>query len=380
MVNDLHYWRAAFPILETSTYLISHSMGAMPKATTDRLHEYAESWQQEGSAVWERWMEFFEETAGLIGQFLNAEPSSLVMHQNVSALFNAVLSCFDFGGRRNKILYAELTFPTLRYNIQSRTRHGARPVMISSPDGIRQPAERFIEAIDDETLLLVLDHGLYRSGALIDIAPIVQAAHARGAQVIVDAYQTVGTVPIDVQAWQADFVVGGSHKWLCGGPGAAYLYVCPDHLLSRHPVMTGWFSQEQPFAFRDDIDYAHSARRFLGGTPGMSALYAARSGYEILLKIGVERIRQRNIELCQRLIEGALSRDLHINTPQDARERGGLVCIDFDGAAQAEEQLVARRVFVDYRPRCGLRISPHFYTTEDEIDRMFEAIDSIRTG
>ena len=246
MVNDLHYWRAAFPILETSTYLISHSMGAMPKATTDRLHEYAESWQQEGSAVWERWMEFFEETAGLIGQFLNAEPSSLVMHQNVSALFNAVLSCFDFGGRRNKILYAELTFPTLRYNIQSRTRHGARPVMISSPDGIRQPAEHFIEAIDDETLLLVLDHGLYRSGALIDIAPIVQAAHARGAQVIVDAYQTVGTVPIDVQAWQADFVVGGSHKWLCGGPGAAYLYVCPDRLLSRHPVMTAGSRRNSP--------------------------------------------------------------------------------------------------------------------------------------
>ena len=380
MANDLQDWRSEFPILETSTYLISHSMGAMPKATTERLHEYADSWQQEGSAVWDRWMGFFGETAGLIGQFFNAEPDSVVMHQNVSAVFNAVLSCFDFDGKRNKILHSELTFPTLRYNIHSRARQGVRPVEIPSPDGIRQPAERFIDAIDDETLLVVLDHGLYRSGALIDVAPIVQAAHERGAQVIVDAYQTVGTVPIDVRTWQADFVIGGSHKWLCGGPGAAYLYVNPNQLSPRQPTMTGWFSQEQPFAFMDEIDYAQSARRFLGGTPGMSALYAARTGYEILLEVSVERIRQRNIELCERLIDGALSRDLHINTPHDAKERGGLVCIDFDGAAQAEEQLVARRVFLDYRPRCGLRISPHFYTTEDEIDRVFEEIDTVRNA
>ena len=377
-LNDFEHWRADFPILETSTYLISHSMGAMPRATPDRLREYAESWQQEGSAVWDRWMGFFNETTGLIGQFLGAKADSMVMHQNVSALFNAALSCFDFGGKRNKILYSELTFPTLRYNIQSRVRFGARPVEIPSPDGIRQPAERFVDAIDDDTLLVVLDHGLYRSGALIDVAPIVQAAHERGAQVIVDAYQTVGIVPIDVQAWQADFVIGGSHKWLCGGPGAAFLYVRPDQLQSRQPFMTGWFSQEQPFAFTDDIDYARDARRFLGGTPGMSALYAARSGYEILLKVGVERIRQRNIELCERLIEGALTRDLHINTPQDATERGGVVCIDFDGAVQAEEKLVSQRIFVDYRPRCGLRISPHFYTTEDEIDRVLAEIDQIR--
>ncbi len=380
MADELLRWRSAFPILDNSTYLISHSMGAMPRAAADWLQQYTESWQHEGSAVWDRWMGFFEETAGLLGQFLHAEPGSIVMHQNVSALFNAALSCFDFSGPRNKILYAELTFPTLRYNMQTRARHGAQPLEISSPDGIRQPAERFIDAIDDRTLLVVLDHGLYRSGARIDVEPIIRAAHEHGAHVIVDAYQTVGVIPIDVQAWQADFVVAGSHKWLCGGPGAAFLYVRPDQLQARQPQITGWFSQEQPFAFSDELDYAHSARRFLGGTPGMSALYAARAGHETLLKVGVAEIREKNVRLCERLIAGAQERDLHINTPLDPAERGGLVCINFDGADTAEEELVRRRVFVDYRPKCGLRVSPHFYTREDEIDRFFEEIDQIRCG
>ena len=198
------------------------------------------------------------------------------------------------------------------------------------------------------------------------------------ALVLVDAYQTVGTVPVDVQAWQADFVVGGSHKWLCGGPGAAYLYVRPDGLLSRHPVMTGWFSQEQPFAFGDDIDYAHSARRFLGGTPGMSALYAARSGYEILLEVGVERIRRRNIELCRRLIDGARARGLHVNTPQDAQNAApGVHRFRRRGPSRSAPR----------RPAGLCRLPPAlrsayfapFLHTEDEIDHMFEELDAIRT-
>lgn len=378
MTDELLCWRSSFPILENSTYLISHSMGAMPRATTDWLQHYADSWQHEGSAVWDRWLQFFDETAHLLGRLLNAPADSIVMHQNVSALFNAVLSCFDFSGARNKIVYAALTFPTLRYNIQTRTRLGVQPVEIRSPDGIRQPIEGFIDAIDDTTRLVVLDHGLYRSGARVEVEPIIRAAHQHGAQVIVDAYQTVGVVPIDVQAWQADFVVAGSHKWLCGGPGAAFLYVRPDRLAACQPQITGWFSQAQPFAFADELDYAHSARRFLGGTPGMSALYAARAGHEILLGVGVERIREKNVRLCEHLIAGADARGLRINTPRDPAERGGLVCIDFDGADKAEASLVQRRVFVDYRPRCGLRVSPHFYTRQDEIDRFFEEIDQIR--
>jgi kynureninase len=188
----------------------------------------------------------------------------------------------------------------------------------------------------------------------------------------------VGIIPIDVQAWQVDFVVAGSHKWLCGGPGAGFLYVRPDRLSSSRPYITGWFSQEQPFAFLDEVEYAQSARRFLGGTPGIPALYAARAGYEILLEVGVTRIREKNVRLCERLIAGADARSLRLNTPRDLEERGGVVCIDFEGAAMAEGELVRQRIFVDYRPRCGLRISPHFYTHEDEIDRVLDAIDQIR--
>jgi kynureninase len=380
MADELLRWRSEFPILETSTYLVSHSMGAMPRAAVDWLGEYANGWQQEGISVWERWLPFFQETSGLVGQFLQAEPGSVVMHQNVSALFNTVLSCFDFAGSRNKIVYPELTFPTLKYNIRTRKRLGAQPVEVPSPDGIRQPVEGFLSAIDHETLLVVLDHGIYRSGALIEVTPIVEAAHQQGAQVVVDAYQTVGVVPINVQLWQADFVVAGSHKWLCGGPGAAFLYVRPDRLLSCRPHMMGWFSQERPFDFADEIDYAQSSRRFLGGTPGIPALYAARAGYEILLQVGVERIREKNVRLCERLIAGADTRGLRVHTPRGPIERGGMVCIDFAGAAAAEPELVRRRFFVDYRPRCGLRISPHFYTREDEIDMVLEEIDRIRSG
>jgi kynureninase len=238
--------------------------------------------------------------------------------------------------------------------------------------------EGFLDVIDDETLLVVLDHGVYRSGALIDVAPIIRTAHERGAQVIVDAYQTVGVVPIDVRSWKADFVLGGSHKWLCGGPGAAFLYVCPDRLPWYRPLITGWFSQERPFDFADEIDYAQGPRRFLGGTPGIPAVYAARAGYEILLQVGVERIREKNIRLCGCLIAGAEARGLRLQSPLDPVERGGMVCIDFDGAAAAERELVRRRFFVDYRPRCGLRISPHFYTHEDEVAMVLEEIDRIR--
>ncbi len=380
MADDLLSWRSEFPILETSTYLVSHSMGAMPRAALDWLREYAEGWQQEGIAVWERWLPFFEETADLVGQFLHAEPGSMVMHQNVSALFNAVLSCFDIAGSRNKIVYSELTFPTLKYNIHTRARLGARPVEVPSPDGIRQPVEGFLDTIDNETLLVVLDHGIYRSGALIDVAPIIRAAHERGAQVVVDAYQTVGVVPIDVQSWQANFVIGGSHKWLCGGPGAAFLYVRPDWLPFCRPQVMGWFSQERPFDFADEVDYAQSSRRFLGGTPGIPALYAARAGYEILLDVGVGGIREKNVRLCEYLIAGADAQGLQIHTPRDPAERGGMVCIDFEGAAAAESELIRRRFFVDYRPRCGLRISPHFYTREDEIDMVLAEIGRIRGG
>lgn len=378
MADDLLRWRSEFPILETSTYLVSHSMGAMPRAAVDRLYEYADGWQRDGIAVWERWLLFFEDTADLVGRFLHAEPGSVVMHQNVSMLFNAVLSCFDFRGPRNKIVYPELTFPTLKYNIHTRARLGARPVEVPSPDGIRQPVEGFLDAIDNETLVVVLDHGIYRSGALIDVAPVVRAAHERSAQVIVDAYQTVGVVPIDVRFWKADFVLAGSHKWLCGGPGAAFLYVRPDRLPSCRPLITGWFSQERPFDFADEIDYAQGPRRFLGGTPGIPALYAARAGYEILLQVGVEPIREKNIRLCERLIAGAEAWGLRVRSPRDPMERGGMVCIDFDGAAAVERELVRRRFFVDYRPRCGLRISPHFYTREDEIEMVLEEIDRSR--
>jgi kynureninase len=378
MAHDLLRWREEFPILATSTYLVSHSMGAMPRRAADSLRAYIEAWNHDGIAAWEKWIAFMDDTAGLVGRFLGAEPQTIVFHQNVSALFNAVLSCFDWNGPRREILYPELTFPTLKYNIHTRTRLGAVAVEVPSPDGIRQPAEGFVRRISERTALVVVDHGIYRSGALVEIEPTVAAARAHGALVVVDAYQTVGVMPLDVRRWGADFVLGGSHKWLCGGAGAAFLYIRPDRIEWARPRITGWFSQENVFAFSDRIEYARGPRRFLGGTPGIAAIHAARAGYEILLEAGLERIRARNLELTERIIAGADARGWTVRTPRRPEERGGWICVDFPGAERVEPELVRRRFFCDFRPKAGIRLGPHFYNRDDEVDAMLDEMDRVR--
>jgi kynureninase len=370
--------RAKFPILADSTYLVSHSMGAVPAKAANYLHDYHAQWAHEGIAIWERWMPFVEECQGLLGRILGAPGDSIAFHQNVSTLFVGVLSCFDWSAKRNKVLYPELGFPTLKYNLQTHAALGLRAIEIPSADGIHQPAETFINAIDDETALVVLDHGIYRSSALIDVKPIIAAAHQKGAKVIVDVYQTAGVIPLNIDDWGADFVVGGSHKWLCGGPGASFLHIHPDLLPSLHPKLFGWMAQADIFRFADKVDPADSARRFMTGSFGMPALYAARAGWEAILDIGVHAIRPHNLLIAERILEAAQSRGFRVNSPLKHELRGGQVCVDFEGAERMEPLLQRRRIFLDHRPGCGLRISGHFYSKPEEVDELFEALDELR--
>lgn len=351
-------------------------MGAMPGAVRQSLARYAEAWARDGQESWEAWFPALMEWGDRVGELFHAEKDTVVFHQNVSVLMAVVASCLRPTRRRHRVVYTTLNFPTNDYFW--RAQEGIEVVKVKSPDGIRIPTEAMVKAIDDRTLAVLIDHGVYVSGYLQDVAPIAWAAAKHGAVSIVDAYQTVGCVPIDVRKWGIDFLVGGAHKWLCGGPGAAFLYTRPDRLFRSEPRMTGWISAERPFAFDPDMCYAENARRFAGGTPVIASLHAAMPGIDILREVTPARVRAKNIRQMTRLIGLADARGIRMRSPRNAEERSGLVILDFPGAESAVKELIRRRIFVDYRPRAGIRVSAHFYTTDDEIDTFFDAIDGIR--
>jgi kynureninase len=257
-------------------------------------------------------------------------------------------------------------------------RYGAVNRTVDSEDGRTIPTERILEAITERTAIAVVSHAYYVSGALADIETIQDRCRHVGALLCVDAYQTTGIVPYDVTQLDLDIVTGGSHKWLCGGPGCGWIYVKPSLAALLRPAITGWMAHERPFAFEAaPIVYAPSMYRFGHGTPTIPGYVVAAPGHETIRAIGVERIREHNVRLTQKIAAMALERGLRVNTPLDPQRRTGWIGIDFDGAEAACRRLVARRVFVDYRPNCGIRVSPHFYTGEEEIEAFFTALGTV---
>ena len=373
-------WRPEFPILARSTYLVSHSLGAMPKGAERRLQEYTQTWASRGVRAWaEGWWRMPLTAGDEVGRIIGAAPGSVVMHQNVSICQSLILSCFDLGGRRNKIVYEDLNFPSVMYVYEAHRALGARIVTVKSDDGITVPLDRMLAAIDEETLLVPLSHVVFKSGYVQDVAAVVRRAHEVGALVVADLYQSAGTVPVDVAGWDVDFATGGSVKWLCGGPGAGYLYVAPRLHASLRPRITGWMAHEHPFDFKTGpIDYAADASRFLHGTPSVPALYAARAGYEIVQSIGVAAIRRKSERQVQMILDLALAHGITPRTAPTARERGGMVILDVPHAEAVTRELLRREVLVDYRPGAGIRLSPHFYTTDDEVGHAVAEIASIR--
>ena len=382
-MDDLLKWRAEFPILENTTYMISHSLGAMPRRVYDRMREYADTWATRGVRAWaEGWWEMPVSVGDLVGRIFGAAPGEVVMHQNVSVAQSLICSCFDFSGPRNKVVYTSLNFPSVMYVYEAQRRRGARIDVIESDDGMTVDTEKLLAAIDEETLLVPISHVLFKSAFIQDAKAVVERAHEVGALVVLDTYQSAGTVPFDVKQLDVDMVVGGSVKWLCGGPGAGYLYVRPDLRERLEPAVTGWAAHRAPFAFEPGpITYAEDAHRFLHGSPSIPALYAAMSGYEIVLEIGVDRIREKSTRQTTRLIELAESLGLRVTSPRDPARRGGTVTIDVDHGAAVVKELNRREIVVDYRPGAGVRVSPHFYTTDDEVEFAVHSIaEIVETG
>ena len=379
-MKDLLDYRSEFPILETSLYMISHSLGAMPRAARDRLNEYADVWATRGIRAWsEGWWEMPVTVGNKVARIIGAAQDSVVMHQNVSVCQSIILSCFDLSGKRNKIVYESLNFPSVMYVYEAHARGvGAQVCEVPSDDGITIDTQRMLDAIDDETLLVPISHVIFRSAYMQDVKAITEKAHHVGALVVLDTYQSAGTVPFSVEELDVDFATGGSVKWLCGGPGAGYLYVRPDLQQTLSPKVTGWMAHERPFAFEPgEIDYAGDVHRFLHGSPSIPALYAADSGYDIINEIGVHRIREKSLIQTARLIELADERGWKVNSPREGALRGGSVVIDVPNGDAVVKELARRDVLVDFRPGAGIRVGPHFYNRDEELDALFSEIDTV---
>ncbi|MFL5966265.1 MAG: aminotransferase class V-fold PLP-dependent enzyme [Gaiellaceae bacterium] len=371
---ELTDYRAQFPILADTTYLINHSLGAMPARAEDRVAEYAHTWKTRGIRAWaEGWWTMPLEVGDQIGRIIGAAPGTTVMHQNVAIAEAVVLSCFrPVDPRRNRVVYEDGNFPSVRYLYQAQPE---LEVVVVPDDAA------IVDAIDERTLLVPITHVLFKTSEIQDVAAIVRRAHEVGAHVVLDAYQSAGIVPLDVTALNVDFAVGGSVKWLCGGPGNGWLYVRPDLAETLRPTVMGWQAHARPFGFEPELEYAEGAARFLTGTPNVPALYAGTAGYDLIEEVGVERIRASSLRQTQLLIDLAEAAGFDVVSPRDADRRGGTVTVRTPEFEAVHTELAERAILCDFRPDAGIRIGPHYYNTDDELRHVVEQLaDIVESG
>ena len=377
-MDELLAYRDRFPILRDCIYLINHSLAAMPAAAEDRLLEYARMWRERGIRSWgEGWWEMPVTIGDQLARIMGAAPGTIVMHQNVTVAEEVVISCFRKGlvrapGVRNRVVYEEANFPSVRYLYQAQP--DLEVVAVEDDRAI-------VEAIDERTLLVPISHVLFKNAEIQDVEPIVRRAHEAGAYVVLDCYQSAGVVPFDLAALEVDFAVGGSVKWLCGGPGAGWLYVRPDLAERLEPTFVGWQGHARPFAFEPELEYAPGVRRFLTGTPNVPALYAASAGYDVIEEVGVERIRERSLLLTSLLIELLDDAGFEISSPREPARRGGTVLVRTPDDAAVQRELGERGIICDFRPGAGVRLGPHFYNTEDELrETVAQLVEIVESG
>jgi kynureninase len=372
-------YRERFPILERTNYLISNSLGAVPAAVGPSLQSYFDLWATRGVRAWEEgWWNMAAELGDLVAPLIGARQDEVVFQPTVTLAHAVIFSAFDYGRSRNKIVTDAMHFPSILYLIDEQRRLGAEVAIIPSEDGISVDTERLIAAIDEKTAIVNLSHVLFRSAFIHDVAAITGKARRVGAVTVIDGYQAVGTIPVDVGALGIDIYLGGCLKWLCGGPGNAFVWVDPDLRGQLEPKITGWMAHQQPFAFAPEMVRRDDAWRFFHGTPNISGLYAARPGLEIINEIGIEAIRSKSLRQTTRLLDLADQAGFPCTTPRDAARRAGTVAIDVDNGYEISQCLKSRDIHCDYRPGAGIRLSPHFYNRDDELDSAIAAIGEIQ--
>lgn len=371
--------RERFAELDSCTYLISHSMGAAPLAARDALVAFWENWSHDGPEAWERWLPAMDDIADGIGKIIGAPAGSVGLAPNVSSLQETLASALEFNDKRNVVVYEALQFPSLTYVWDAWRRRGAVLRCVPTDDERTIPTQRITGAIDERTRVVVLSHAYFQSGSVVDVAPIAKRARELGALVVLDIYQTAGIVPVDVVALGVDVAVGGSHKWLCGGPGCGYVYVRPELRTHFKPTATGWMAHASPFAFEPaPMRYAEGMKRFGNGTPTIQAYLQARAGHRLIAEVGQPALRAHNLALTELILAEADARRIETPTPRDPSRRTGWIGLAVEGGDRLAQELGRRRIFVDYRPGCGIRVGPHFYTSADEIHAFFRALDELR--
>jgi kynureninase len=381
-VDPLLSFRSEFPILERTTYLVSNSLGAMPRQVPDRLAEYVDQWAELGVRAWARgWWEMPLSVGDEIAPLIGAAPGEVAMMANVTLAQTAVLSSLNYTAPRDTVVMTALDFPSVMYAYQQLgERLGARIVTVPSDDGISVETQRVIDAIDERTRLVSISHVLFRSAYIMDVQAICARAHEMGALVSLDAFHSVGVMPVDVKAIGADFLTGGVLKWLCGGPGGCFLYASPETTHELAPAVTGWQAHAHPFAFDEEMAYAVGGWRWLNGTPSIPSLFAAIEGPRIVRRAGIDAIRSKSMRQTTRLIELADERGYPVKVSRDPARRGGTVAFDVPHAYEVAQFLLEREVIVDFRPGAGIRIAPHFYTADAELERAIALIDEALAG
>lgn len=370
--------REEFPTLASGIHLLSHSLGPAPRVTRESVLAYYDAWEQHTSEdAWAKsWWEMSSAVGDRIAKILGGDAGSVQIQPNASIGLSSVLSCFDFtSSKRNKIVASALDFPSMQYILDAQTPVGARVEVVPSDDGVVIPMERILDAIDRQTALVALSHVSFRSSYRVEVEAIVERARKHGALVLLDVYQSAGAVELQAQDWEIDFLIGGTIKWLCGGPACGYLYVRPELQSQLQPRLTGWVAHGVPFDFAPPpMRYDNSVRRFAQGTPSIPALYSVLPGLKIIEEVGVKTIRAESVRRTEFMIDFALERGWKVNSPRDANRRGGSVMIYVEDGPGMVKRLGERKVFVDCRPGVGLRMSAHFFNTDEEVREAMEIL------
>lgn len=377
--DNLEGWRAEFPILERTVYMISNSLGAMPRGAADSLAEYARTWATRGVRAWEeRWWEMGREVGDKVGAIIGAPPGSVSMHENVTTAVMIALSCLSPRPDRHRIVCLAADFPSTIYLYRAQEPLGFALNLVPAEADLTVREDRLLEAIDERTAVVALSHVLFKTSTIVDPVPVIRRAHESGALVILDGYQSAGIIPVDVTALGVDFFVGGCLKWLCGGPGTAFLYTRPEVRRNLQPRFTGWFAHRAPFTFdTGPLDPRDDAMGMMNGTPSIPAYYAAIPGLEIIASVGVDRIRAKSRQMTARVFELAERYGFPSVASRDPERLAGTVAVNPPDALHVSRALKARDFVVDFRPGVGIRVSPHFYNTMDEIDRLMAEMAQI---
>lgn len=384
MTDSLLSFREEFPILATCTYLISNSLGAMPRGVYTKLNEFADTWATLGVRSWgtpafenATWWDLKGAVGDKIAPLMGAPTKSVLVHENASIANSILLSALDYSDtRRNKIVVSDMDFPSDVYTIQAMLPH-MEIVTVHTHDGITLDTQELLDAIDERTRLVSLSHVLFKSAYILPAAAIIEKAHSVGAQVLLNGYHSIGIIPVDVTALNVDFYIGGTLKWMCGGPGGVFMYIRPDLLKGLQPKITGWFAHAKPFAFQEQIELREDNYRLANGTPAIAALYSIQPGVEVITRVGVDNIRAKSMRQTELVIALADAAGYEVVSPRSVEQRAGTVTVRPPEAYAVSRELLARNIVIDYREGAGIRVGPHFYNSDDELRQTMQAISDI---